>query len=119
MAEEIIKTIQRILIGTGLCTRKGGNDRRTNIRQALVFSFILILYSLFELASTVYVVRHLRMGDIENSLYAGFQVAAIFSTIGCFLTVGYRKQEVRTIIDEIQKIVDESEYIKDRRAETN
>lgn len=105
---EIIETIQRIFTFTGLCTRKGGNDRRTNIYQALVFTFILMLYSLFGLASSVYVVRHLRMGDIENSLYAGFQVAAIFSAIGSFLTVGYRKQKVRIIIDKIQKIVDDS-----------
>lgn len=108
MSNEIISTIQGILTFAGLCTRKGGNDRRTNIQQRLVFSCILMLYLLFEVASTIYVVRHLKIGDIENSLYAGFQVLAIFSTIGCFLTVGYHKQKVRIIIAEIQKLVDQS-----------
>lgn len=114
MAKAILKTFQRIFTLTGLCVRIGENDRRTNIRQIMVYCIILVLYFLFELASIVYVVRHLRMGDVENCLYAGFQVVAILSTIGTFLTVGYRKRKVRNIIDEFQQIVDSSKYCATR-----
>lgn len=56
--------------------------------------------------ATIYMVRHLQMGDIENSLYAALDVPATLLVIGTYLTMVYNKEKVRKVLDDFQEIFD-------------
>lgn len=56
--------------------------------------------------STDYMMRRLLMGEMEMSLYGGFQVAAAVCDICCATTIIIHRQKVRTVIDGFQQIFD-------------
>lgn len=70
----------------------------------------LFIFSLFieqVLASLIFLIRHLQMGDIERGLYAGFQVSLGIAVIGSFVTIMYNKDKVREVIVSFLNIFDE------------
>lgn len=79
-----------------------------HIIAPILIAFTLIL---MEVAATIYSWRHFQMGDIENSLYAGLDVPGTALVIGTFLSVLYKKENVRIVIDALQDIFDKCENL--------
>lgn len=70
-----------------------------------------ILSSLFFLvmivclvSSIVFVVDRLKVGDYQNCLYAGIQIAGISTSIPTFISMVYHQEKVRDVIGGFQQI---------------
>lgn len=108
---EVLCLTREILVIIGLCELTGNEwIIRTRLRQRLSFSIILTVMIAMEASSILYVWNHLRIGDLESSLYAAFQVAAAFCIIGSLITISYQKKKVQTILDGFQAVVDNCKY---------
>lgn len=74
------------------------------------FLFILALI-LAEITSITYVMHHLKVGDYQNCVYAGPQIAAVLPKIVSVLTMLYHKDKIRDVIHGFQKMFDKcNEY---------
>lgn len=80
--------------------------------HAIASSVFMLVLILFELSSVIYVVRHLKIGDFKNSLYAGLQMMAVLPAIASFITMMYHKDKVRDVIDGFQKISDQCNSVE-------
>lgn len=105
---QVLPFTRKILVTIGLCEFTDSVwFIRTQFHQRICFATILIVIVAMEVCSLLYVWNHLRIGDIEGSLYAAFQVAAAFCIIGSLLTISQKRREVRLIFERFQTIVDE------------
>lgn len=77
---------------------------RFQIVHSIISLLLAILLNAFVATSVVFVVRHLQIGDIENSLQATFQVLGTIPLIASFVTIIYHKEKVRSVIDTLQEI---------------
>lgn len=103
----VLRLTREILVIVGLCELIGNEWLiRTKCRQRMSFSIILTVIIAMEVASILYVWDHLKIGDLEGSLYAAFQVAAAFCIIGSLITISYQKKKVRMILDGFQAVAD-------------
>lgn len=73
------------------------------IGTAVIFTLLMMA----KLTSISYMVTHWRMGDYENSVYAGLQVAAVMPNIVSIITMMYHKENVRQVISYFQRISDD------------
>lgn len=62
-------------------------------------------------SSVLYAWDHLRIGDLEKSLYAAFQVAAAFCIIGSLVTISFERKKVRRILGGLQLVADKCKLI--------
>lgn len=108
---KILESIRQKLAFIGYLT-DDGFFRYTFNHTLISLVLILILFA-FQLTAAIYMLRHLQIGDIENSLYAALDVPATSMVIGTFLTIMYNKKKVREVIDDFQIICDKC---KDRNA---
>lgn len=83
---------------------------RFQIVHSIISLLLATLLSAFVATSVVYVVRHLQIGDIENSLQATFQVLGTIPLIASFVTIIYHKEKVRSVIDTLQQISNKCNY---------
>lgn len=74
--------------------------------HTLVSCLFMLILTLFEASSTIYLVRHLKIGDYINSVYAGAQMMAVLPRIVSFGAMMYHKDKVRDTIDGFQGISD-------------
>lgn len=81
--------------------------------QIIVPLCILLLMIVFQMTSVIYMVRHLQIGEIESSLYAGFEAAVLLPALGSFFTLMYHKENIRRVCDDLQKIYDR--FIGDKK----
>lgn len=65
----------------------------------------------FVVTGTVYIVRHLQVGDYENGLHAANQVAGTIPLTASFLTIIYHREKVDKVIDTFQQISDKCKYL--------
>lgn len=104
---------RKILVILGLCELSGNEWLiRTKCHQRMSFSIILTVIVAMEVSSVLYVLEYLKIGDLENSLYAAFQVAAAFCIIGSLITISYQKKKVRTILDGFQVVADKCKLVQ-------
>lgn len=109
---QVLRLTRKILVIIGLCELSGNEWLiRTKFRQRLCFSTILTVIIAMEVSSILYVWHHIRIGDIENSLYAAFQVAAAFCIIGSLITIFFQKKKVRAILDGFQVVANNCKLI--------
>lgn len=99
-----LESIRKLFLITGYLS--DGGIFRCNFCHKFVSLFILFLVLVFEFTSVIYVVRHLQIGDIANSLYAGLQVAAMLPAIGSFFTLMYHKEKVQELFHNFQNLFD-------------
>lgn len=104
---QVIANVQNTLKVIGLCTVP---NKYFRLLQRVMCAIILLLLSAMYTASLTYAFDHLQMGDIENTLYACFQAAAAICDTGCIFTMSFQKNNVRKIIDELQKLYDECKF---------
>lgn len=115
----VLRLTRQILVTIGLCELIGNEEPiRTKRRQRMSFSVILTVMIAMEVTSVLYAWDHLRVDDLENSLYAAFQVAAAFCIIGSLITISYQKTKVRTVLDGFQAIVDNCKISRLRLTQT-
>lgn len=104
---EVLRLTRAILVIIGLCELNGNECFiRTECAQRASFLTILTVIVAMEVSSIIYVLDHLRIGDLESSLYAAFQVAAAFCIIGSLITIHFQKRKVRAILDGFQVVAD-------------
>lgn len=70
------------------------------------FLFVLILV-VEDVTSITYMMRHLKIGDMQNALYASLQIPAVVPAIVILITMMYDKDKVRDVIGGFQKICDQ------------
>lgn len=108
---KILESIRQKISFIGYLTDEG--IFRNTFYHAIVSVVLILIVFTFQLTAAIYVLRHLQIGDIENSLYAGLDVPATSMLIGTLLTILYNKKKVREVIDNFQNIFDKC---KDRDA---
>lgn len=109
---EVLRLTRQILVIIGLCELSGNEWLiRTKCHQRISFSIILTIIIAMEVSSILYAWDHLRIGDLENSLYAAFQVAAAFCIIGSLITISYQKKKVRKILHGFQLVADYCKWV--------
>lgn len=70
-----------------------------------IVSFLFILnMAVGELAGIIYMIRHLKIDDIRNSLYASFQIIGLVPAIASFISMMMNKDNIRVVIIGLQKI---------------
>lgn len=110
---KVLSLTRQILVIIGLCELNGKDGPiRTKCHQRMSFSIILTTIIAMEVCSVLYIWDHLKIGDIESSLYAAFQLAGASCIICSIITIAYQKNKVRSILDGFQAIVD---YCKPNR----
>lgn len=100
----VLKSIRTVFAYLGYLPGKGIFKNKFSNKIASLINLMLVLT--FEFTSLIYMVGHLKIGDIENSLYAGFQAAALLPAIGSFSTLMYHKRKIWKILDSFQRIFD-------------
>lgn len=70
---------------------------------SLIFIFDLLLE---EVTSITYMVKHMLIGDYQNALFASLQIPSVLPAIVILFTMLYRRDKVRSIILELQRLVD-------------
>lgn len=101
---KILESIRQKLAFIGYLTDEG--VFRYKFYHTIVSLGLILSVIAFQLTAAIYMWRHLQMGDIENSLYAGLDVPATSMVIGTLLTIMYSKEKVRKVIDDFQNIFD-------------
>lgn len=103
---KILQSIRRIFVILGYLA---DDDRifRYDFFHTLVSLTILLIVFAMALTSVIYMVRHLQIGDIENSLFASLATLVASMAIGTYLLIIYNKTKLRRVIDDFQKIFDE------------
>lgn len=107
---QILKVNRRLSQIIGICSLPDGSDIRARIGQ--IFGIILVFAGLSAYGglSVLYVVEHLRMGDIENTIFALIQVIGVLSTFASVISLLARKKSARNFFDTLQDIFDQCWY---------
>lgn len=105
---QMFKSVQNILKFIGLCSVP---NKYLHFGQQIICLIVLILLVFMSSASAYYIYGHTQVDDLENSLYAFFQLAAAICDIGSILSISYHKDKVKIIIDELQDIYDQCECV--------
>lgn len=103
---QILKSVQNIFKFIGLCSLSVSN-KYLRFGQQIICLIVLIMLVFMSSASLLYIYRRMQVGDLENSSYASFQLAAFTCDIGSILSISYRKDKVKIIIDELQDVYDQ------------
>lgn len=106
----ILNLIQHSLAFVGFLSGKA--IFRSRFLHAIVSLNILGNLIGFVMTGLVYIVRHLQIGDVENSLHAAFQVSGTIPLIVSFCTIMYHKEKLRKVIDTFQQIYDRCEFLQ-------
>lgn len=107
---KILQLNQKVLILFGLCTHAGSVSFRQKLRYNLSTSTFVICYAYLFLYPTIKFILE-KIGDYSEYNWGIYQLCAITQVLLLLITVSVNKAKVREVIDELQKIVDESEYI--------
>lgn len=75
--------------------------------HTIVSLLILVILIALESTSAVFMVKHLLIGEFQQSFQAGFQVTGTLPLIGSFVTFVYHKENIRKVIAAFQKIFDQ------------
>lgn len=104
---EVLRLIREILVFIGLCELNGSEAFvRTKWHQRFHFTIILFTIIAMDLSSVIYGWKHVKIGDVENSLYAAVQGSASFCIIGSLITIAWHKKKVGEIFDKFQVLAD-------------
>lgn len=100
---QIINPVQKVLKFIGLCSV---SNKYLRFGQQLVWTCVFTELIFMTSASGLYVLEALKIGDVENSMFAGFQMAAALCDFGSVITMVHHKKGVRKILEELQTIYD-------------
>lgn len=105
---QVLKIVQDVLKLIGLCSVPG---KYLQFQQKIICLFVLlVLVTGMSLGSAVYIFYHMKMGEVENSLYAFFQFAAAFGDANMILAISFQREKVKKIIDELQSLYDQCKF---------
>lgn len=104
----ILGNIENAMQIIGLCTIPSALART---RQIMIFSFVMVVQTFKCTSSLVYIREHMRIGDLENSVYALFHVAASTGDMGCMTAMKLQMENVKKIFDEMQSLYDQCECL--------
>lgn len=100
---------ERIFTAFGMSAlpQQSKNSLPAKIGQVSGMIFLLMTLFALELTSFIYMWNHAMIGDIENALYASFQVDAVIGGICCTITIILHSEKVRKVFDMIKESVDQ------------
>lgn len=74
--------------------------------HTIVSSLVFLALILCQVSNTVFLVGHLKIGDYQNSMYAGIQTAGAITVIPILISLTYYHEKVRYVIGGFQRIFD-------------
>lgn len=72
--------------------------------HAIVTSIFILTLILSQISNAIFVKEHLKIGDYQNCVYTGLQIAGASTTIPIILSMLYYHEKVRDVIVGFQNI---------------
>lgn len=108
---QILQLSDRIATLCGICSIHDESNLQLKYGPKLVISFFMVLLNLHLLFSINEVFYEFDVGDVGTGLFAVLQVAAALSAIGSYASAIFQKKNIRNIFNELQRIVDQSNFL--------
>lgn len=105
---QVLQLNKKISTFCGMCSEE--SDNRSAFRQIMNFVIIVSSLSLLGFSSLYFAADQLNKGDIVEFLFGFLSATPSFITLGTYITITYRRKDVRIIFHELQEIVDQSKF---------
>lgn len=108
---KVLKLNQQFSTLIGVCSLREQSGWRMKIMQKLCTVSFLAGLLAYGGTSVLYAEEHLRLGNIQNSLFALIQVSAALSMFTSSISLSLRKKGLRNFFDRAQANFDECIHI--------